>query len=110
LGTNSYITEEEEEDEEETEDEEEGEQGEDDEEGVGDEEMEPVLMRKRPRLVPTDVRIPGGVATEGKAGSSGLLGLYNIPFVFEVVITIKDPDFNAVHVGQQEKFNRPSKM
>ncbi|KAF3334362.1 FHA domain-containing protein FHA2 [Carex littledalei] len=70
LGTSSHVTEEEEDDEEEETEDEEGEQ-EDEEEGVGDEEMEPVFMRKRPRLVPTDAS--GGVGTSGKAGPSGLL-------------------------------------
>jgi hypothetical protein len=66
--------------------------------------MEPILMRKRPRLVPTDARIPGGAATEGKAGS-GLLGLYSHPFVFEVVMhncnnNKKLPYCNAIQTGE----------
>ncbi|KAJ3701582.1 hypothetical protein LUZ61_005287 [Rhynchospora tenuis] len=70
LGANIYITEEDEG--EETEDDEEGDP-EGKEDGVGDEEIEPVLMRKRPRLVSADASISGGVGTARKSGPSGLL-------------------------------------
>lgn len=82
LGTTSYIAHEEDDDdvddEEATEDEGEGEQEEDqdEEEGGGNEEIEPVFIRKRPRLAPADASMPATVAPSRKASPSGLLGLY----------------------------------